>query len=133
MKRNQLLTTLLVCVFLFGCFVTPAAALETTSNGIVMPLVSGQLDYSFPAKTISPIGDTVSLDKGETIAYNCTYTPKSASLDFGYIGPDGLFYSINCTSGRFSKSIKIDKVGQYTLAIRNNEDYAVTVTGTVRH
>lgn len=128
MRQSRLLTALLACVLLLGCSFIPAAAAEAP-----MPRVSGRLNYSFPANTISPISEAVPLDKGEKITYNCTYTPKSASLDFGYIASDGLFYSINCTSGSISKSIKMDESGQYTLAIRNNESYAVTVTGTVRY
>ena len=64
---------------------------------------------------------------------NCTYTPKSASVDFGFIAPDGLFYSLNSTSGSIDKSIKVNQTGAYTLAIRNNENYAVTVSGTVKY
>lgn len=70
---------------------------------------------------------------GDTISYNCTYTPKSASVDFGFIAPNGLFYSIKCTSGSVNESIEVNQTGQYTLAIRNNASYTVTVTGTVKY
>ena len=91
------------------------------------------MNNSFPAKLISPITQPFSAAKGDTIKYDCTYTPKSASMDFGYIAPNGLFYSIKCTSGSINKSIEVGQTGQFTLAIRNNGDYVVTVTGTVRY
>ena len=102
-------------------------------NEIVMPRVTGRLNHSLPASIITPIGQSISLDKGETITYNCTYTPKSASVDFGYIDSDSVFCCLSCTTGSINKSIKIEEPGQYTLAIRNNESYSVRVTGTVRY
>lgn len=89
------------------------------------------MNNSFPAKLISPITQPFSAAKGDTIKYDCTYTPKSASVDFGFIAPDGLFYSLNSTSGSINKSIEVSQTGQFTLAI--NESYAVTVTGTVKY
>lgn len=108
------------------------AAASVPGSGIAMPLATGRLDHRLPANLITPISQPISFEKGETIAYNCTYTPKSASVDFGYIAPDGLFYSLNSTNGSFNQSFKVSQTGQYTLAIRSNESCAVTVTGTVR-
>lgn len=133
MRRKQLISALLACMLLFSCSFIPAAAAETPSSNIVMPRVSGRLDHSLPANLITPITQPFSAAKGDTISYNCTYTPKSASMDFGYIAPNGLFYSIKCTSGSINKSIEVGQTGQFTLAIRNNESYAVTVTGTVKY
>lgn len=133
MRQNRLFTALLACMLLFSCSFISAAAAETPGNDIVISRVSGRLNHSFPANTITPIGDSISLDKDETVTYNCTYTPKSASLDFGIIDSNNVFHYLNCTSGSINQSIKIDTAGQYTLAIRNNESYAVTVTGTVRY
>ena len=133
MRRRGLITAFLACMLLFSCSLIPATATETPSNNIVMPRVSGRLDHSLPAKLITPITQPFFAAKGDTIKYDCTYMPKSAKIDFGYIASDGLFYSIQCTSGSLNKSIELDVAGQYTLAIRNNENYAVTVTGTVRY
>lgn len=135
MKRRRFAATLLAFMLLLSCSFIPAAAAEVSSADIVtiMPRVTGRLNHSISANTITYIGQPISLDKGETITYDCTYTPKSASLDFGYVASDGLFYSINCTTGSINKSIKMDKAGQYTLAICNNESYPVTVTGTINY
>lgn len=132
MKHNRLAVVLLTFMLLFSCSFVPASA-SAPGGDIAMPLATGRLEHKLPANLITPISQPISFEKGETIAYNCTYTPKSASMDFGYIAPDGLFYSIKCTSGSINKSIEVGQTGQFTLAIRNNESYAVTVTGTVRY
>lgn len=135
MCRKRFGIVLLSCVLMLSSAVMSVSAAELPNNGdgAVVMRAAGRLDYSIPAKTLVPINVEFSLAKGDTIEYDCTYTPKSASVDFGYIAPNGLFYSINCTSGSFNKSFKVNQTGQYTLAIRNNASYAVTVTGTVRY
>lgn len=133
MRRKQLVSALLACMLLLSCSFVPATAAEVSDSGIVISRVSGRLNHSLPENGITLITQPFTLDKGDTIEYDCTYTPKSASVDFGYIAPNGLFYFLNSTSGNINKSIEVNQAGQYTLAIRNNASYAVTVTGTVRY
>lgn len=133
MGRKRIISAFLACMLLFSCSLIPTIAIETPDNSIIMPRVSGRLNYTFAANATTFVGESFSAAKGDTIKYDCTYIPKSASVDFGFIAPDGLFYSIKCTSGSINKSIELSQTGQHTLAIRNNEDYAVTVTGTVKY
>lgn len=133
MGRKRIISAFLACMLLFSCSLIPTTAAEVPNNSIIMSRVSGRLNYTFAANATTLVGESFSAAKGDTISYNCTYTPKSASMDFGYIAPNGLFYSIKCTSGSINKSIEVGQTGQFTLAIRNNESYAVTVTGTVRY
>ncbi len=130
---RRFLGVLLACVLALGCAAFPVSAAELPDDSFVIARVSGQLNHRLPANGITPITQPVSLGKNESVTYNCTYLPKSASLDFGYIDSDGVFYYLNCTSGSFNKSLSAGEDGQYTLAIRNNESYAVTVTGTVKY
>ncbi len=132
MKHNRLAVALLAFMLLFSCSFVPASA-NAPGGDIAMPLATGRLEHKLPANLITPISQPISFEKGETIAYNCTYTPKAASLDFGYIDSNNVFHYLNCISGSINKSIEIGQTGQFTLAIRNNESYAVTVTGTVRY
>lgn len=122
-------------MLLFGCsFISVEAAdVDTPASNSVISRVSGRLNYSLPADGITLITQPFSAAKGDTIKYDCTYTPKFASVDFGFIAPDGLFYSLNSTSGSINQSFEVSQTGQFTLAIRNNESYVVTVTGTVRY
>lgn len=135
MRYKRFISSLLACMLLFGCYLIPTEAVnaDTFINSGVPLRVSGRLNHKLPANEIILITQSFSAEKGDTIKYDCTYTPKSASVDFGFIAPDDLFYSIKCTSGSINKTIELDVTGQYTLAIRNNESYAVTVTGTVKY
>ena len=122
-----------------------AVPLETLGHetpGIVEPAdltsgisarASGSFSTTISANSTVTVGDALPLDAGETVAFDCTYSPASASVDFGLIAPDGYFYSINVTSGSIDKGIRVSERGYYTLAIRNNSSSAVTVTGTVQY
>lgn len=131
--NRKLFVALLSCVLLLSCSFVPTAGADVPVYDSAILRVSGRLDHSFPANKITPITQPFSLAEGDIIQYDCTYTPKSASLDFGYIAPDGLFYYLNITNGSIDQSIEVGRNGQYTLAIRNNESYAVTVKGTVKY
>ena len=133
MKHKQLFGTLLVCTLLLGCSFVPAAAADTSANNSVVLRVSGRLNHRLPANLITPITQSFTLEAGDIIKYDCTYTPKSASLDFGYIDSNNVFHYLNCTSGSIDQSFEVGQSGQYTQAIRNNASYAVTVTGTVKY
>lgn len=133
MRAKRLCSMLLLCTLVLGCFAMPVSAANIPDGDLIMPLASGSFRHTISPKAIAAIDAKFYLDVGETVAYDCTYTPGSASLDFGVIAPDGLFYSLNCTSGSIDKSLRVTQAGSYTLVIRNNENYAVTVSGTVRY
>lgn len=132
MKR--ILGLLIVCVVLVGCIVTPAEAVtlyEQAAQTIVR--ATDQFEETIPAQSIMPLGDNVSLDSRETVSYDCTYTPRDASVKFGYIAPDGYFYGLSGSNGSINKGIRVSERGSYTLAIWNKSDAAVTVKGTVNY
>lgn len=79
------------------------------------------------------IDESISLDAGEVLSYSCTYTPRDASVKFGYIGPDGYFYGLSGSNGSIYKGIRVSEPGCYTMAIKNNSNGAVTVKGTVNY
>lgn len=133
MIAKRLCSMLLLCALVLGCSAMPVSAANIPDGDLIMPLASGSIHYTLPKNSVVPIDVEFYLSSGETVSYDCTYTPKSASVDFGFIAPDGLFYSLNSTSGSIDKSIKVNQTGSYTLVIRNNENYAVTVSGTVRY
>ena len=95
--------------------------------------VTGAVRTTISANSVKAVGDDLSLDAGETVTFDCTYSPASASMDFGLVAPDGYFYSINVTTGSINKTIQVSTRGTYTVAIRNNSSSAVTVTGTARY
>ena len=73
------------------------------------------------------------IEAGETVTIKATYTPFSASVDFGLIAPDGYFYYLNSDDGSFDETIKVDERGNYTFAVQNNSSKAVSVSGYVNY
>ena len=70
---------------------------------------------------------------GETVTIKASYSPFSASVDFGLVAPDGKFYYFNITDGSIDKTIQVDESGNYTLQVRNNSNYEVKVSGFVNY
>lgn len=131
MKR--LWSVLLACVLTVSCTVLPANAVGPSDAPPAVSRVSGQLNHRISANETVYLTREFFIDKGERITYTCVYTPKSASVDFGYVDADGFFHKINSTNGSIDETIEIEELGQYRLAIRNNDSRAVTVTGTVKY
>ena len=73
------------------------------------------------------------LEAGEAVQIIVGYSPKSASMDFGVIAPDGLFHYVNSKTGAIRKTIRVDEQGYYTFAIRNNSSDTVRVMGFVNY
>lgn len=119
--------TCLLCVFalVIGCLSVNIGAIDNTK--IVMPRATGRFTVEVPAKTIIPADSTFPLEIGETVTIKATYSPFDTSVDFGLIAPDGLFYSLNCTTGSFDETIEVTQRGHYTFAIRNNSSEPVEV------
>lgn len=133
MIPKKLWVLLLSCALILGSSAIPIGAVEMADESISISRASGRINCTIPANTAQAIDALVYLEKDETVTFNCTYSPKSSSVSFGVVAPDGLFYSLSGTNGSINKSIEVDESGQYTLAIRNNENYAVAVSGTVKY
>lgn len=140
MNTKRLLSLWVAVIFTVMCLCVPGLA-AVQNDAIVSDVVgvqriaraSGRINDDIPANTIVEVGDSFFMVPNETISYDCTYTPSNASVDYGFIAPDGYFYSFNCTTGSFNKTIRVSQRGSYTLALRNNSDNTVTVTGTVNY
>lgn len=134
MKVRRLFSLLLSCLLVAGCLAMPAGAVLAPEQEAetVITRATGRIDESIPGNTIMTLAE-VSLDSGETVTYNCTYTPKSSSVKFGYIAPDGLFYGLSGSNGSINRGIRVSTPGSYTLAIWNKSDETVTVKGTVNY
>lgn len=134
LKAKKLLIVLIVCAFIMGFLSISAGAVEAYSlDGQPIMRATRRLNLSIPANSLMLVDESISLDAGETLSYRCTYTPRSASVEFGYIGPDGLFYGLSGSNGSIYKGIRVSEPGSYTMAIWNQSDSAVTVTGTVKY
>lgn len=133
MMHKRLRALLLTCILILSCAVVPVGAVENSAVNKVIMRSTGQVNHTIQANSIIALSDWISLDKDEEVRYNCTYTSKSASVDFGYVDANNAFYYLNCTSGSIYKSLKIRESGEYRIAIRNNASYDITVTGYIRY
>lgn len=134
MKVKRVFILLIACLLIAGSLAAPAEAVAVNaSNAQAITRVTNRVEVSISAHVLATLSDSVSLDNGEVVSYDCTYTPRNASIKFGYIAPDGYFYGLSGSDGSIYKSIRVSKPGSYTLAIWNKSDEAVTVTGTVNY
>ncbi len=94
---------------------------------------TGSLNSDIPANTLAVSDIKFSLEVGETVTINCSYSPASANMDFGVIAPDGYFYSLNVKGGSINQSIRVSQSGSYAVAVRNNSSHTVTVVGFITY
>lgn len=140
MQKKRLFGMLLSCVLLVCVISTLANAAEVTTasfevfgDDTISTLATGSFNWTVPAKT-NARGDIVfPLAAGETVTIKASYSPFSASVDFGIIAPDGSYYAFNVTSGSIDKTIRVSESGDYVLQIRNNSSREIEVSGFVNY
>lgn len=134
MKMKKTLCMMFACIALIGSFIPNAGAASVepcTSETIARG--SGKFNTNLPANDYFTADIEFFLEADETVTIRASYSPKSASVDFGLIAPDGLFYSSNTENGSISVTLSIGQRGYYTLAVRNNSNNDVYVTGFVNY
>lgn len=134
MKLKNFFCVLLTLIVLISCFgVSAAAASSPSSDAPITVLATGKFSMDVPGNTAVKAGSSFPLEVGEVVTIKATYSPFSASVDFGLIAPDGLFYGLNTTTGSFDKAIEVNQRGYYTLAVRNNSSETIKVSGFVNY
>lgn len=94
---------------------------------------TGSFDTDVPANTTVKAKRSFPLEVGEVVTIKATYSPFSASVDFGLIAPDNLFYGLNTKNGSFDEEIEVTQRGNYVLAVRNNSSQTIHVSGHVNY
>ena len=107
-----------------------SSQVEFSENDIMM-LSEASINHTVGAHVIKRASPLISLQARDKIVFNCTYAPSSASVDFGILTPDNKFYPISGQDGKINQSLLVSYSGDYYIAIRNNSNQSVTVTGTV--
>lgn len=134
MKLKKFLCMMLTLVVFTSCFgVSAAAATAPGSDAPITVLATGKFDMDVAGNTAVKAGSSFPLEVGEVVTIKATYSPFSASVDFGLIAPDGLFYGLNTTTGSFDNAIEVTQRGYYTLAVRNNSSSTISVSGYVNY
>ena len=151
MKMKRLMCALLACSSILGGIISAAQAVEAPNETVVrledltweridlstvehcaagpMPLATGQIDQSISGKTIIYVTNLIDFNADDTVSFNCSYSPSSASMDFGVIASSGQFYYINVKGGSINQTIGINQAGSYAMAIRNRSSQTVRVVG----
>ena len=140
MRLKRFLCVVLVCMLFVGLVGMPVGATEledtTSENAVLNFMVSratGSFNMTIPAKTKLSATTSFPLAAGETVTIKASYSPFSASVDFGLIAPNREYYYFNVTDGSIDKTIQVPESGDYTLQIRNNADVEVEVAGFVNY
>lgn len=135
MKLKRFAALLLACaVTVNGLGIRAGAAHDKTQGaGTASVYATGRFSMDIPGKTLLTANSSFPLEVGETVTIKATYSPFNASVDFGLIAPDGLFYSLNTTNGSFDETFEIDQRGNYTFAVRNNSSGTISVSGYVNY
>lgn len=147
---KKYISTLLFCMVLVSQIGAASAVSETDIADITeMQKIDVNLqeivDYDFDSYsrainriewTISPGRinrgkPALSLEAGETVTINCSFSPRNADVDFGLIDSDGYFYFDQGADGSFRQTICIEESGKYYFATRNNSNSTVEVLGYI--
>ncbi len=127
MKTRKYVGLMLAFVLAVSSLGTPAVATETEFQRS-----TGSFSMTISAGKYKKANTSFTLEAGETVTINATYTPRNASVDFGLVDANNTFTYINVTSGSIDDGvITVSTRGTYTLAIRNNSSNQVDVSGFV--
>jgi len=92
---------------------------------------TNRLDITIGAGKLLKADTPFSLEVGETVSMNFTYSPRNSSISAGLVDSNGYFYSFTENSGIINKTIRVRKTGKYYLALRNNSNVSVQIMGFV--
>ena len=135
MGLKRYLCLLFACISIFSCVSIPVAAADIGEQAteITERRATGKFDFEISPKSKRKASTSFLMEYGETVTITASYSPASASDDFGLIDSDGLFYPVRASNGSINQTIRIDLRGTYTFAVRNNSNYSVSVSGFVNY
>ena len=140
MRVKRIICMVLACVAIVGAVSVPASAaeieitaLENFTDKLIAPFATRSFNMSIPAKSKVIANSSFPLAAWETVTIKASYSPFSASVDFGLGDSQRTFYYFNVTDGSVDKTIQVEESGDYTLQIRNNSNVGVKVSGFVNY
>ncbi len=135
MRLKRLFCMVLACAIAVNYLCMNAGAVEKVEQktDVVVARASGKFSMEVPGNTTVKASSSFPLEVGEVVTIKASYSPFSASVDFGLIAPDGLFYSVNVTDGSVDQAIEVSQRGDYTFAVRNNSSNTISVSGYINY
>ncbi len=136
--RKVLAAVAVVCCLCVSAGATAAESIAAPYDDTAVEMVailraSGSFNVSVNPYARAK-GDTdFPLEAGETVRIYATYSPDSASMDFGLVDPDGVFHYVSAENGSFDETFEVPESGNYRLGIKNNSGHTVKVSGFVKY
>ena len=146
--KKALISVAVACGVLVGCIgATASAAYEeptlvsvSLDRTAVVPAgenagnvtrATSRIEWDVPADAVMRTDVSFRLEADETVTINCSYSPRTADLDFGLIGPDDTFHFVSGSGGSIRTTIQVSESGSYYFAVRNHTSREVEVMGYV--
>lgn len=140
MRLRRICCMALALLLVIGSSSVPVCAIEvetitpkTTMKNFISPRATESFSINIPAKTQLSANTSFPLAAGETVTIKASYSPFSASVDFGLVAPNDVYYYFTITNGSIDKTIEVPESGDYILRIRNNANVEVKVVGFVNY
>lgn len=130
MRGKRFFSVILACTILLGGLCINVGASDIAD---IETRATGRFSMDIPANTKVKASSSFPLEAGEVVTIKASYTPFSASVDFGLLTPNGAFLYVNVTDGSVDQEIEVDQRGSYTLAVRNNSSKEISVSGFVNY
>ena len=113
---------------LFSVFIALSVSVSAFA---VTQRATNRVNITAMANKTATIGTSLSMEADETVTINCTYSPRTADVDFGLITPRGTFVVVEGEDGNCNQTIQVSQTGDYYFAVRNNSSNDVEVLGYV--
>lgn len=133
MFRKRVLSLIVLFAVLFCGINEMTVSAAVIDNNSEITRSTRQFSVNVPGNTIKRANISFSLEAGEEVTIRATYTPQSANVDFGIVSSGGVFYYINTTNGSINQTIIVATRDDYTFAVRNNSNSAISTSGYVNY
>jgi len=90
-----------------------------------------EFNWDIPAGAGRESVQTMSMEAGETIRINGSYTPSSSPVWFGVVTPSGGVDALLIVGGNVDQTYHVSTRGQYKLYIGNASEFPVNAKGFV--
>ncbi len=104
---------------------------ELLGLGFIESRATSRIECTVSPGAIGKANRPFQLEADEMVTINCTYSPRTADVDFGLITPQNSFRYLSGEDGSFKKTIQVNESGQYYFAVRNNTSRTIEVLGYV--
>ena len=91
------------------------------------------ISWSVNANILKKANTTFPMEAGECVTINCSYSPRSAEVEFGLIAPNNRFYYLPGEEGSINQAIRIEERGEYRFGVYNKSSTTVSVTGFIEY